>query len=118
MLPNTTSGGTSATQSPPVASNTKNNLSAEDAEATGGDELGEALSPMRTHEQSGHASSIADKYAHLVEESDDEEQAVDVNKVDHEAMKRKELTRQKTSEGGKQNRMRDRLKRTVSKQAE
>lgn len=72
------------------------------------------LSPMRTHEQSGHSASIADKMCHLVDESDDEdgEREADVN---HEKLQRKELRRQQTSD--KADRMRDRLKRTVSKSA-
>lgn len=69
---------------------------------------------MRTHEVSGHEKSVADRLCHLVDESDsDGEGEKDVN---HEKLVRKELKRQKTSD--KPNRLRDRLKRTVSKAAE
>jgi len=72
----------------------------------------EQLSPMRTHEQSGHSESVADRMCHLVGDSDEEDDTVE-KEMNLEKLERKELKRQKTSD--KPNRMRDRLKRTVSK---
>jgi hypothetical protein len=70
------------------------------------------LSPMRTHEQSGHEESVADRLCHLAGESDEEDESKE-KEVNLEKLHRKELRRQKTSD--KPNRLRDRLKRTVSK---
>jgi hypothetical protein len=73
------------------------------------------LSPMRTHEQQGHEAPIADRFHHLVDDSDEDDDDKEAT-VNHEKLERKELKRQKTND--KPNRLRDRLKRTVSKAAE
>lgn len=76
----------------------------------------EELSPMRTHEMhSGHEKSVADRMSHLVDDLSDSDGEGE-KQVNHEKLERKEMRRQKTSD--KPNRLRDRLKRTVSKAAE
>lgn len=82
--------------------------------AAGDVEEMEQLSPMRTHEHVGHSQSVADKMCHLVDDSDEEDDVVE-KEVNLEKLERKELKRQKTND--RPNRLKDRLKRTVSKTA-